>query len=167
MIKETNDIRSYDITDWETLKKHENDQSLKAGDNIRVHFQLNTHPNAKYRYFRVVQTAQNFYKSKSMIKAEENWALERLLWIAFKKEDPLSCLLGRLPKDIINVIIGFLGRKKAKNSWSHVLCVCGFELYGKLFLPSPSISNNISGDAAMNDVPMPNAINNGGSQNQK
>jgi hypothetical protein len=88
-----------------------------------------------------------------MMQAEEDWQLERLLWVAFFKEDSQSCLLANLPKDIIYTIISYLGRKRPKNSWSNVFCVAGFELYGKLFLPT----NNM--DAMNEDVPMPNASN--------
>jgi len=74
-----------------------------------------------------------------MIQAEEDWKVERLLWIAFKKENSQTCFLAKLPRDIILTIILFLDKKRPQNSWSNSFCVAGFELFGRLFLPlSPS-----------------------------
>ena len=49
-------------------------------------------------------------KDGSIIKLEQrsNWKEERLLWIAFHKEDPGTCFLAALPRDVIREIIGHM-----------------------------------------------------------
>ena len=60
----------------------------------------------------IVINETNYYTFPIYVHYIE-WCQERLIWIAFwKNEDNKQCLLGTLPKDIINHILRFVGPRR-------------------------------------------------------
>ena len=58
---------------------------------------------------KVVVMQGNNYGSFELIKNGLSWRIERILWIAFyKNETNEKCLISTLPKDIVKVVINLL-----------------------------------------------------------
>ena len=56
------------------------------------------------------QISQHFAKYNT--KDNLNWNIIRLVWIGFNsKHCKSSCLISKLPKDIVDYIISYIGRK--------------------------------------------------------
>ena len=63
----------------------------------------------------IVMNERNYYQFTIFVHYIE-WDQERIIWIAFlKNENNKQCLIDTLPKDIVNHILRFVGSRRMPN----------------------------------------------------